>query len=164
MGKQTIAYLKSKFESGDKPTQQDFWDIFDTFLTLDEAAQSYISQAVLENYLTITDANNEYLKKIDASNTYLTKASASSTYLTQTTAVRTYLKQEKSVTVTKTQQKTVQFEIANNWGHVHVMEQNSDGTFVDITGKCVVKYLLQNMVSVSRVDEEDFKLNTYLFG
>ena len=31
----TIAYLKERFQAGDKPTQQDFWDLFETMLTLE---------------------------------------------------------------------------------------------------------------------------------
>jgi len=34
MAIQTIAYLKSKFETGDKPTQQDFYDLLDTMFSL----------------------------------------------------------------------------------------------------------------------------------
>ena len=35
MAVRTIAELKAKFEAGDKPTQQDFWDLFETMLTLE---------------------------------------------------------------------------------------------------------------------------------
>lgn len=31
----TIAYLKERFQAGDKPTQDDFWDLFETMLTLE---------------------------------------------------------------------------------------------------------------------------------
>lgn len=35
MAVRTIAELKALFESGDRPTQQDFWDLFETMLTVE---------------------------------------------------------------------------------------------------------------------------------
>jgi hypothetical protein len=51
-----------------------------------------------DTYLTIADADSDFLKQTDATSTYLTQANASSTYLTQTDAGTTYLTQTNAGT------------------------------------------------------------------
>lgn len=49
MAIQTIAYLKSKFETGDKPTQQDFYDLLDTMFSL--GGSSFDPSSITQNLI-----------------------------------------------------------------------------------------------------------------
>lgn len=52
MAVRTIAELKALFESGDRPTQQDFWDLFETMLTV-ETWPSVLPAASAQNLTNI---------------------------------------------------------------------------------------------------------------
>ena len=153
MAKQTIDYLKSRFETGDKPTQQDFWDLLDTFLSIDSAAESYAAKTALSDYLTIDVAGTTYLKITDAQSSYLSKTEAAAKYLPQNIMVRL-----------TSSQASVTFTLSGNWIHVFVLEYQTDGTFIDITTDCKVQYTAQNKVVVKRRDGNNFAANTYFFG
>lgn len=59
MALQSIAYLQSKFETGDVPTQQDFWDLLDSFLHLAELVQvTGASTSQVMSQKAVTDAIN----------------------------------------------------------------------------------------------------------
>lgn len=84
----TIAYLKERFEAGDRPTQQDFWDLFETMLTLETWPNPLpASSAELLTNIPIPDplpaVSGEFLTNInrsdwiaiDAAPTYATSTS-----------------------------------------------------------------------------------------
>ena len=155
MAKRTIEYLKSKFETGDKPTQDDFWDWLDTFLSIDDAEELYAHKEALESYLSIADADSNYLKKADAATSYITKKEAADTYLRQT-----------SRRIVETAVSAVTVTINNNWGNVHVLEPDGETatSFTDITSKCQLVYTAENKVVVSKIDGSNLKKNTCIFG
>ncbi|MBV6442765.1 MAG: hypothetical protein EPGJADBJ_04489 [Saprospiraceae bacterium] len=63
MAKQSVATLKGWFETGDKPTQQQFWDWLDSFIHKDDAiAQSQITGLVTSLNSLATQASVDALK------------------------------------------------------------------------------------------------------
>lgn len=57
MAQQTISYLKNKFETGAKPTQQDFADIFDSFVHT--AALASLNNTTIDARITVYDTDQK---------------------------------------------------------------------------------------------------------
>lgn len=80
MSKQTLEYLKSKFEKGDKPTQEDFYDLLDTVIS-GSSIDYYIDSPTLYSVFIIDDKPKvvQRLKITTLSNTLTLKLITQST-------------------------------------------------------------------------------------
>lgn len=76
MTQRSVTYLKAKFETGDIPTQSDYGDLMDSFLSLEASAAQTLSGSIA-------------LPGIDATRVSATTVSAGTVYV-QTKTIRSY--------------------------------------------------------------------------